>query len=304
MSSETATTEAEPLLSWKTSKPPCVPAALHVLLLLERALERRSCRVTSAKPSTGGSEPSAGTSSTPIATSVPSQERTCASVGPPSVAWFAALSNSATSFGQLGKRAPSASRRFQAVGLLVDVGVGERDRRGREGLRGAAVGAGGARGGAGLARAAAAGEHDAHQDERGERGQGGGGRRRCVECVMTALYDRRRIARRRREAVSMPNIFEPDFNQRREHPGFRALRARLGWELATERLGASIWEIEPGEAAYPYHYHLAEEEFLVVLLGRPSVRTDGEWRELEPGDVLVVPARPRGRATRSRTGAT
>ena len=65
--------------------------------------------------------------------------------------------------------------------------------------------------------------------------------------------------RRRREAVVMPNIFEPDFNQRREHPGFRALRARLGWELGTEHLGASIWEIEPGEAAYPYHYHLAEE---------------------------------------------
>ena len=91
----------------------------------------------------------------------------------------------------------------------------------------------------------------------------------------------------------MPNIFEPDFNQRREHPGFRALRARLGWELGTERLGASIWEIEPGEAAYPYHYHLAEEELLVVLLGRPSVRSDGEWRELTPGDVLSFPRGPR-----------
>ena len=98
---------------------------------------------------------------------------------------------------------------------------------------------------------------------------------------------------RRLEAAPMPNIFEPDFNQRREHPGFRALRARLGWELATERLGASVWEIEPGESAYPYHYHLAEEELLIVLLGRPSVRTDREWRELTPGDVLSF---PRGRA--------
>jgi uncharacterized cupin superfamily protein len=98
---------------------------------------------------------------------------------------------------------------------------------------------------------------------------------------------------RRREAVPMSNIFEPDFNQRREHPGFRALRARLGWELGADSLGASIWEIEPGEAAYPYHYHLAEEELLVVLLGRPSIRTDGEWRELMPGDVLSF---PRGRS--------
>ena len=84
----------------------------------------------------------------------------------------------------------------------------------------------------------------------------------------------------------MPNIFEPEFDQQREHTGFRAQRARLGWQLATQRLGASIWEIEPGEAAYPYHYHLGEEELLIVLMGRPSVRTDGEWRELEPGEVL------------------
>jgi uncharacterized cupin superfamily protein len=84
----------------------------------------------------------------------------------------------------------------------------------------------------------------------------------------------------------MPNIFEPEFDQQREHPGFRAQRARLGWQLATHHLGASIWEIEPGEAAYPYHYHLAEEELLIVLLGRPSVRSNGDWRELEPGEVL------------------
>ena len=88
----------------------------------------------------------------------------------------------------------------------------------------------------------------------------------------------------------MPNIFEPEFDQQREHPGFRALRARLGWQLATERLGASIWEIEPGEAAYPYHYHLAEEELVIVLMGRPSVRTNGgDWRELEAGEVLSFP---------------
>ena len=54
---------------------------------------------------------------------------------------------------------------------------------------------------------------------------------------------------RRREAVPAPIIFEPAFNQRREHPGFRALRARLGWELGRERLGAGVWEIVPGEAA-------------------------------------------------------
>ena len=30
-------------------------------------------------------------------------------------------------------------------------------------------------------------------------------------------------------------------------------------------LGLSLWELPPGEAAYPYHYHLAEEELVFVL---------------------------------------
>ena len=90
----------------------------------------------------------------------------------------------------------------------------------------------------------------------------------------------------------MPNIEEPDFELRDGPPGFRAKRARIGYELGSELIGASLWELPPGEAAYPYHYHLAEEEMLVVLLGRPSVRTDDEWRELTPGDVVSF---PRGR---------
>jgi uncharacterized cupin superfamily protein len=106
-----------------------------------------------------------------------------------------------------------------------------------------------------------------------------------------------------REALPMPNIFEPDFKQRRDHPGFRALRARLGSELATQRLGASVWEIEPGEAAYPYHYHLAEEELLIVLLGRPSVPPTASGASSSP--VTCCRSRAaRPARIRWRTGAT
>jgi len=44
--------------------------------------------------------------------------------------------------------------------------------------------------------------------------------------------------------------------------------------------------LPPGEAAYPYHYHLAEEELVVVLDGRPSLRTPDGWRELQEGEVV------------------
>ncbi len=84
----------------------------------------------------------------------------------------------------------------------------------------------------------------------------------------------------------MPNINNPVFDEPREHPGFRCRRARLSRQAGSERLGLSLWELPPGEAAYPYHYHLTEEELLVVLDGRPSLRTPEGWRELREGEVV------------------
>jgi uncharacterized cupin superfamily protein len=82
------------------------------------------------------------------------------------------------------------------------------------------------------------------------------------------------------------NINRPEFDEPREHPGFRVRRARLGYQLASERLGASLWELPAGQAAYPYHYHLTEEELVIVVTGSPSLRTPDGWRELEEGEVV------------------
>ena len=88
------------------------------------------------------------------------------------------------------------------------------------------------------------------------------------------------------ECSLVPNINSPEFDEPREHPGFRVRRARLGYQLGSERIGLSLWDMPPGQAAYPYHYHLAEEELVIVLSGRPSLRTPDGWRELDEGDVV------------------
>src|SRR5215212_7256832 len=80
------------------------------------------------------------------------------------------------------------------------------------------------------------------------------------------------------DAMSV-NIERPDYDEQREQDGFRAQRARLSRQAGAERLGLSLWEVPPGEAAYPYHAHLTEEEIVVVLEGTPSLRTPGGWRD-------------------------
>ncbi len=90
-------------------------------------------------------------------------------------------------------------------------------------------------------------------------------------------------------SVRKVNLGEAVFDEQRDHDGFRAERARVGWALGCSRLGVSLWEVPPGEAAYPYHFHLGEEELLLVLAGSPSLRTPAGWSELAAGDLVSFP---------------
>jgi uncharacterized cupin superfamily protein len=87
----------------------------------------------------------------------------------------------------------------------------------------------------------------------------------------------------------MANIYRPSFEEGERPEGFRSRRARIGYELGSELIGASLWELPPGEAAYPYHFHYADEEIVIVLSGKPSLRTPEGVRELEEGEALHFP---------------
>jgi uncharacterized cupin superfamily protein len=101
----------------------------------------------------------------------------------------------------------------------------------------------------------------------------------------------------------LANAFEPDFDTEEDDPGFSYRRARLGRQAGARRLGASLYEIPPGQATFPYHAHSANEEMLIVLGGRPSLRTPEGWRELDEGEVVAFPVGPDGaHQVMNRTG--
>src|SRR4051794_41790971 len=92
----------------------------------------------------------------------------------------------------------------------------------------------------------------------------------------------------------MANVFEPDFDAEQDEPPFTWRRARLGRQARAEALGASLFELPPGASSFPLHVHHANEEMIVVLAGRPTLRSiDGE-RELRPGELVACPAGRRG----------
>jgi uncharacterized cupin superfamily protein len=76
-------------------------------------------------------------------------------------------------------------------------------------------------------------------------------------------------------------------------PGYETPYARLGPLVGGSALGASVYVLNEGQSVCPYHWE-TDEEWLLVLAGRPTVRTPEGEEELEPGDVVCFPAGPEG----------
>jgi uncharacterized cupin superfamily protein len=88
---------------------------------------------------------------------------------------------------------------------------------------------------------------------------------------------------------------EATFEYDPEDPaGFRNGMARFGRGLGAEDSGATLYELEPGEAVCPYHYEYGEEEWALVIEGSPSVRTPEGTEEVAPLDLLFFPKGPEG----------
>jgi uncharacterized cupin superfamily protein len=63
--------------------------------------------------------------------------------------------------------------------------------------------------------------------------------------------------------------------------------ARVGARAGSEHLGASVYELAPHSKAGELHAHHANEELILVLSGRPTLRTPDGERVLAPGAVVA-----------------
>ena len=93
----------------------------------------------------------------------------------------------------------------------------------------------------------------------------------------------------------MINVFEVEAAYREGAPAPYARGAvQVAPLIGGSLLGASIYELPGGVSVCPYHYEYGREEWLLVLAGRPTLRTPEEERELGPGDVVCFLEGPAG----------
>ena len=92
----------------------------------------------------------------------------------------------------------------------------------------------------------------------------------------------------------------PEWDRTEDREGWRIKDAWVGAHVDAELIGASMYEVEPGNKQGPFHTHHANEEWVVVLRGIGRARTSQPRRR--PRTAIVgSPLRPRvGAAGRRR----
>lgn len=83
-------------------------------------------------------------------------------------------------------------------------------------------------------------------------------------------------------------------SHRSEHDGYEYLRRKFIPFGGAKNTLVSVYEIPPGKAAYPYHYHHKNEETFYILRGEGLLRTPEGERKVAAGELLFFPTGPAG----------
>ena len=89
------------------------------------------------------------------------------------------------------------------------------------------------------------------------------------------------------------NLYNDELEDSMKREGWNARAAKVGEHIGGELIGAGLYEAQPGNKIWPYHTHHANEEWLLVVRGQPTLRTPEGERLLDVGDVACF---PRGKA--------
>jgi uncharacterized cupin superfamily protein len=89
--------------------------------------------------------------------------------------------------------------------------------------------------------------------------------------------------------MKIANLYADEWDEERDREGWRIKEAFIGERIGAELLGASMSEVEPGNKLWPYHTHHANEEWVIVLGGEPTLRTPAGEQTLKEGDVVCFP---------------
>ena len=86
------------------------------------------------------------------------------------------------------------------------------------------------------------------------------------------------------------NLLDWEVEPYEEGPEGRRFSMRsVGPLVGAERTGMTVYEVAPGNATWPYHFELTDEEWMFVIDGEVVLRTPDGERTMRAGDLACFP---------------
>lgn len=96
------------------------------------------------------------------------------------------------------------------------------------------------------------------------------------------------------DQIRKANIDELTPVRKAEHPGYTHDRRHFVKHGERAQMVACVYELQPGNAMCPYHYHLQNEELFYIISGTGLLRTPEGEEPVGPGDLIYFPANENG----------
>lgn len=106
------------------------------------------------------------------------------------------------------------------------------------------------------------------------------------------------------EQIKHARIEEIPISYKSEHEDYAYGRRKFIPFGGAKNTLVSVYEIPPGKAAYPYHFHHKNEETFYILSGEGVLRTPDGERKVAAGELLFFPAGPEGAHKLTNTSQT
>jgi uncharacterized cupin superfamily protein len=101
------------------------------------------------------------------------------------------------------------------------------------------------------------------------------------------------------EELNMDKILHVKINDvpskhKNESEGYEYFKRVLVPLGCANQCAIAAYEIPPGKSAYPYHYHVKNEESFYIISGKGLLKTPTGCKEVSAGDFLFFPANENG----------
>lgn len=95
------------------------------------------------------------------------------------------------------------------------------------------------------------------------------------------------------DSILRVNINEVPYKHKNEHKDYEYFKHVL-IPAGSSLCAASLYEIPPKKAAYPYHFHVKNEEMFYIISGTGLLKTPEGERTVSAGDFLFFPPNENG----------